>query len=138
VTQPHDEATSFGPLISAGQRDKVLGYIETGKKEGARVVTGGQKWPKSGGGFWIEPTILADTTLDMKVVQEEVSGGSDSRRHSIPLRPRYPWRLVPCDWPHASTDRTLALCPISSAPCLCPSPLALARPLCGLLRYVGC
>jgi aldehyde dehydrogenase (NAD+) len=75
VTQPHDEATSFGPLISAGQRDKVLGYIETGKKEGARVVTGGQKWPKSGGGFWIEPTILADTTLDMKVVQEEVSRG---------------------------------------------------------------
>ncbi|GFZ48470.1 aldehyde dehydrogenase (NAD+) [Saitozyma sp. JCM 24511] len=74
IGQPHDEATSFGPLISAGQRDKVLGYIETGKKEGARVVTGGQKWPKSGGGFWIEPTILADTTLDMKVVQEEIFG----------------------------------------------------------------
>jgi aldehyde dehydrogenase (NAD+) len=71
--QPQDEKTSFGPLISKTQRDKVLSYIDSGKEQGARVVTGGQKWPQSNGGFWIEPTILADTTPDMKVVQEEVS-----------------------------------------------------------------
>lgn len=70
--QPQDEKTSFGPLISKTQRDKVLSYIDSGKEQGARVVTGGQKWPQSNGGFWIEPTILADTTPDMKVVQEEV------------------------------------------------------------------
>jgi len=50
----------------------VLAYIESGKEQGARVVTGGQKWPQSNGGYWIEPTILADTSPDMKVVQEEV------------------------------------------------------------------
>lgn len=55
------------------QRDKVLAYIESGKEQGARVVTGGKKWPDSNGGYWVEPTILADTTPDMKVVQEEVS-----------------------------------------------------------------
>ena len=72
IGQPHDEKTSFGPLISAGQRDKVLGYIASGKEEGARVVTGGNKWAHAGDGYWVEPTILADTTPDMKVVQEEV------------------------------------------------------------------
>jgi aldehyde dehydrogenase (NAD+) len=71
--QPHNESTSFGPLISEAQRDKVLAYIESGKQQGARVVTGGQKWPESNGGYWVEPTILADTNPDMKVVQEEVS-----------------------------------------------------------------
>jgi aldehyde dehydrogenase (NAD+) len=35
-------------------------------------VTGGKKWPESNGGYWVEPTILADTNPDMKVVQEEV------------------------------------------------------------------
>ncbi|WRT67560.1 uncharacterized protein IL334_004532 [Kwoniella shivajii] len=74
IGQPSDESTSFGPLISEAQRDKVLSYIESGKSEGARVVTGGQKWPDSNGGYWIEPTILADTTNSMKVVQEEIFG----------------------------------------------------------------
>ncbi|OCF75606.1 aldehyde dehydrogenase (NAD+) [Kwoniella mangroviensis CBS 8886] len=74
IGQPSDETTSFGPLISEGQRDKVLNYIESGRSEGARVVTGGQKWDKSNGGFWVEPTILADTTIGMKVVQEEIFG----------------------------------------------------------------
>ncbi|WVW85191.1 hypothetical protein I302_107229 [Kwoniella bestiolae CBS 10118] len=74
IGQPSDEATSFGPLISENQRDKVLNYIESGRSEGARVVTGGQKWDQSNGGFWVEPTILADTTINMKVVQEEIFG----------------------------------------------------------------
>ncbi|TXT07444.1 hypothetical protein VHUM_03164 [Vanrija humicola] len=74
IGQPSAEATSFGPLISAGQRDKVLAYIQSGRDEGARVVTGGGKWPQSNGGFWVEPTILADTREDMKVVKEEIFG----------------------------------------------------------------
>ncbi|CAK9784721.1 aldehyde dehydrogenase [Cutaneotrichosporon oleaginosum] len=74
IGQPSDEKTSFGPLISAGQRDKVLNYIDSGRSQGARIVTGGQKWPQSGGGFWIEPTIIADVKPDMKVVQEEIFG----------------------------------------------------------------
>ncbi|WVF72485.1 hypothetical protein IAT40_007300 [Kwoniella sp. CBS 6097] len=74
IGQPSDESTSFGPLISEGQRDKVLGYIESGKQEGATVLTGGRKWPGSNGGYWVEPTILADTHIGMKVVQEEIFG----------------------------------------------------------------
>ncbi|TYJ57766.1 hypothetical protein B9479_001620 [Cryptococcus floricola] len=74
IGQPHDEKTSFGPLISEDQRDKVLGYIESGKKEGAEVLTGGKKWSQSNGGFWIEPTILSKTNRNMKVVKEEIFG----------------------------------------------------------------
>ncbi|KAK4688186.1 hypothetical protein P7C73_g1926, partial [Tremellales sp. Uapishka_1] len=74
IGHPSDEKTSFGPLISETQRDKVLSYLASGKEAGARVVTGGQKWPQSKGGFWVEPTILADVTADMKVVQEEEQG----------------------------------------------------------------
>ncbi|WWC88912.1 uncharacterized protein L201_003827 [Kwoniella dendrophila CBS 6074] len=74
IGQPSDEFTSFGPLISETQRDKVLAYIESGRSEGARVITGGQKWEKSNGGYWVEPTILADTNSSMKVVKEEIFG----------------------------------------------------------------
>lgn len=73
IGDPWDEATSFGPLISAAQRDKVLGYIDSGVAEGARIVTGGKKWANSAG-YYIEPTVLVDCTPDMKVVREEIFG----------------------------------------------------------------
>ena len=63
----------MGPLISSAQRDKVLGYIDSGKQEGAKVISGGHKCSTSGGGYWVEPTILADYTLHMKCVKDEVS-----------------------------------------------------------------
>jgi len=81
IGQPHDEATSFGPLISEGQRDKVLGYIDSGKQEGARLVTGGKKWSNAGDGYWVEPTIFADVNDKMKIVEEEVSWGKDFWPH---------------------------------------------------------
>lgn len=49
-----------------------MAYIESGEKEGAKIVTGGKRWPESGGGYWVEPTILVDVKPDMKVVKEEV------------------------------------------------------------------
>lgn len=70
--QPLDELTSFGPLISGLQRDKVLGYIAAGTEQGATVVTGGKKWQEDNGGFYIEPTILTGCKPGMKVVDEEV------------------------------------------------------------------
>ena len=70
--QPSDEATSFGPLISEAQRDKVLGYIEDAKQNGATIATGGGKWDQSEG-FYITPTVITDVKQDMKCVQEEVS-----------------------------------------------------------------
>ena len=47
-------------------------YIELGKKEGAKLVTGGKRW--SDKGYFIEPTIFADVTDDMKIAQEEIFG----------------------------------------------------------------
>ncbi|CAE6471136.1 unnamed protein product [Rhizoctonia solani] len=66
------EGVSGGPIVSQTQRDKVWSYIEKGRSEGARVVTGGQKW--EGKGYFIRPTIFADTTQNMKIVQEEIFG----------------------------------------------------------------
>ena len=51
---------------------KILGYIEAGKKEGARIVTGGNRINKPG--FYVEPTIFADCNPGMKIVREEIFG----------------------------------------------------------------
>lgn len=74
IGDPADEKTSFGPLISAQQRDKVINYIESGKQEGGRIVTGGQKWAQSKGGYYVEPTVIADVKPDFKVSREEIFG----------------------------------------------------------------
>ena len=69
--QPLDEKTSFGPLISSQQRDKVLSYVESGVSEGATLATGGKKWGNEG--FFIEPTVLSNCKPSFKCVREEVS-----------------------------------------------------------------
>lgn len=71
-----DMNTSVGPVISQAQKDTILSYIETGKAEGARLVCGGKEAEVKGGenGFFIEPTIFADVTNDMKIAQEEIFG----------------------------------------------------------------
>jgi len=67
-----DPATQLGPLISARQQERVLEYIETGKKEGAEIVTGGKVCGDKG--FFIEPTVFTATKPEMRVVQEEIFG----------------------------------------------------------------
>lgn len=69
---PMDEATVIGPMVSARQREIVLGYIEKGKAEGARLVAGGSVVP--GDGFFIEPTVFADVTDEMVIAREEIFG----------------------------------------------------------------
>lgn len=71
-----DLSTSVGPVISQAQKDTILSYIEAGKAEGARLVCGGKAAEVKGGenGFFIEPTIFADVTNDMKIAQEEIFG----------------------------------------------------------------
>lgn len=71
-----DLKTSVGPVISQAQKDTILSYIEAGKAEGARLVCGGKEAEVKGGenGFFIEPTIFADVTNDMKIAQEEIFG----------------------------------------------------------------
>jgi phenylacetaldehyde dehydrogenase len=67
-----DPAVNLGPLVSKEQHDRVTGFIETGRKEGAEVVTGG-KVPGNQG-YFVEATVLANTNRDMRVVREEIFG----------------------------------------------------------------
>ncbi len=76
IGDPLDPATHVGALISAEHLDKVLGYIEAGKKAGARVVTGGERPddPALAGGYFVEPTVFADVTDDMAICTDEIFG----------------------------------------------------------------
>jgi phenylacetaldehyde dehydrogenase len=67
-----DPTVNLGPLVSKEQHQRVTGFIDSGRSEGAEVVTGG----KSGGGqgYFVEPTVLAHTNRDMRVVREEIFG----------------------------------------------------------------
>lgn len=66
------DATHQGPLISEAHRDKVLGHIARAQAEGARLVAGGRRVDRPG--WFVEPTILADTCADMAIEREEVFG----------------------------------------------------------------
>jgi phenylacetaldehyde dehydrogenase len=64
--------TQMGPLVSEEQLKRVCGYLEAGLNEGAKAVAGGAK--KGDKGYFVEPTVLVNTTENMKVVQEEIFG----------------------------------------------------------------
>ncbi len=75
IGDPMDEATQLGPMVSGAQRDKVFSYIEKGKAEGARLVTGGGiPNAVSADGTYIQPTVFADVTDDMTIAREEIFG----------------------------------------------------------------
>ena len=69
---PFDSKTVQGPQINLIQTEKILGLIESGKKEGARCVTGGKRM--AGKGYFIEPTVFADVTDEMRIAREEIFG----------------------------------------------------------------
>ncbi|CEP15343.1 hypothetical protein [Parasitella parasitica] len=69
---PFDDETFQGPQINKSQFDKILNYIEIGKKEGAKVAYGGKRWGNKG--YFIEPTVLINCTNDMRVMREEIFG----------------------------------------------------------------
>jgi phenylacetaldehyde dehydrogenase len=68
-----DPSTHMGPLVSDEQFRRVTGYIESGVREGAQIVTGGKKGDQ-GGGYFVEPTVFTNTQPTMKIVQEEIFG----------------------------------------------------------------
>lgn len=70
------KTTDVGPLINEAQMKKVLDYIEIGKKEGARLVTGGKAFnlEEYSKGFFIKPTIFADVKPEMRIAREEIFG----------------------------------------------------------------
>jgi aldehyde dehydrogenase (NAD+) len=72
---PLDPKTRMGAVVSQEQMQTVLGYIEAGKKEGAKLIAGGNRVSVDGSkGFFIEPTIFGGVTNDMKIAQEEIFG----------------------------------------------------------------
>jgi betaine-aldehyde dehydrogenase len=72
VGDPLDENTEMGPLVTNAHRDRVMEYVEIGKREGASLATGGTA-PKGKGSF-LSPTVFADAKPDMKIVREEIFG----------------------------------------------------------------
>jgi (Z)-2-((N-methylformamido)methylene)-5-hydroxybutyrolactone dehydrogenase len=74
IGDPREPATELGPLAISDQRDKVEGYVELGVSEGARLLTGGSRPDTGLGGWFLEPTVLVDTSNDMRVCREEIFG----------------------------------------------------------------
>ena len=64
--------TTMGPLVSTEQRERVMGYIDQGRKAGASVLTGGDA--PGGDGYFVNPTVLVDVKPEMSVVREEIFG----------------------------------------------------------------
>jgi phenylacetaldehyde dehydrogenase len=67
-----DEESGLGPLVSQRQFDRVSAYIEAGKAEGGEIASGGKRHGEEG--YFLEPTIIAQTRNDMQVVREEIFG----------------------------------------------------------------
>jgi acyl-CoA reductase-like NAD-dependent aldehyde dehydrogenase len=67
-----DPKTQMGPLVSSEQRERVLSFIETGKKQGASLLAGGEAAP--GPGYFVKPTVFGDVKDDMRISQEEIFG----------------------------------------------------------------
>jgi len=74
VGDPLDPATKVGPMIEESHMKKVLEYIESGKKEGAELVLGGNRVLEKTGGYFIEPTIFDGVKPAMKIAREEIFG----------------------------------------------------------------
>ncbi|MGZ4675641.1 MAG: aldehyde dehydrogenase family protein, partial [Acidimicrobiia bacterium] len=71
---PTDPENLQGPLINARQRERVLGLIETGKAEGARLVVGGGRAEQFDKGYYVQPTLFVDVDPDSTIAQEEIFG----------------------------------------------------------------
>jgi len=71
---PTDPGNVMGPLINASQRERVLGYIEKGSAEGAKLLVGGKRPEHLPKGYFVEPTLFVDVDQDATIAQEEIFG----------------------------------------------------------------
>jgi gamma-glutamyl-gamma-aminobutyraldehyde dehydrogenase len=74
VGDPLEAETRLGPMVERPHLDKVLGYIEKGRAEGARIVTGGERTLIETGGYFVAPTIFDDVRNTMTIAREEIFG----------------------------------------------------------------
>jgi len=69
-----DDATGMGPVVSNEQLERVTGYIDIGRSEGAEVVAGGERDSSLGDGYFVQPTVFTGVRNDMRIAQEEIFG----------------------------------------------------------------
>jgi acyl-CoA reductase-like NAD-dependent aldehyde dehydrogenase len=69
-----DSGTQLGPLVSAEQQERVLGYIEAGREQGAEVLAGGEAALTDSGGYFVAPTLFATTDDELRIAREEIFG----------------------------------------------------------------
>ncbi|MBV6755109.1 aldehyde dehydrogenase [Rhodococcus opacus] len=74
VGDPFDPGTFFGPVVSARQQERVLGYLDLAHREGAKAVAGGGPATRFERGYYVEPTVFRDVTPDMRIAREEIFG----------------------------------------------------------------
>lgn len=74
VGDPMGPKTRLGAIVSEAQLERVLGYIDAGKSDGARLVTGGERTQVDGRGNFVTATVFADVDADMQIAQEEIFG----------------------------------------------------------------
>lgn len=102
---PLDPKTRLGPLVSQVQMEKVLGYIEKGRAEGARLLVGGQRATVGNGrGYFVEPTIFDQVAPEMTIAREEIFGpvlaviAFDDPEEAIRLANSSPYGLAAGVW----------------------------------------
>ena len=69
---PFDPTTTQGPQVDEAQMNRILGYVDSGKTEGAECITGGKRWGSQG--YYVEPTIFTGVKDEMKIAREEIFG----------------------------------------------------------------
>ncbi|NDZ95833.1 aldehyde dehydrogenase [Streptomyces sp. SID6673] len=74
IGDPLDKATQIGPLVTAAQRERVLGYVDAGRSAGYRITTGGGAPRDHGVGWYVAPTVFADVPNEAVIAREEIFG----------------------------------------------------------------
>jgi acyl-CoA reductase-like NAD-dependent aldehyde dehydrogenase len=104
VGDPMAAETTMGPIISEKQLNRVVGYIDAGRKEGAEVVTGGSRIGNRG--YFLEPTVFAEVRNDMRIAREEIFGPVASvirfsdEDEAVRLANDSPYSLAAAVWTH--------------------------------------
>jgi betaine-aldehyde dehydrogenase len=103
---PFEAGKLIGPLVSAVQRDRVVGYIKKGIDEGAKLIVGGAEPPEGLGdkGFFVQPTVFSEVTPDMTIAKEEIFGPVlvlmpyDTEEEAIEIANGTPYGLAGAVW----------------------------------------
>jgi len=102
---PFEAGKLIGPLVSAVQRERVLGYIEKGIEEGAKLIVGGAERPEGlEKGFFVQPTVFSEVTPDMTIAKEEIFGPVlvlmpyDTEEEAIEIANGTPYGLAGAVW----------------------------------------